>query len=73
MLRLLECEASWIFSAHPALRLQDLPTARLRQPDRILAFFSLLSLFPLVFLLLYGISFLVSQDVIDEQFLLSFL
>ncbi|MCS6293073.1 MAG: YihY/virulence factor BrkB family protein [Nitrospira sp.] len=38
-----------------------------------LAFFSLLSLFPLVFLLLYGISFLVSQDVIGEQFLLSFL
>ncbi|MBH0199503.1 MAG: YihY/virulence factor BrkB family protein [Nitrospira sp.] len=38
-----------------------------------LAFFSLLSLFPLVFLLLYGISFLVSQDVIGEHFLLSFL
>ncbi len=38
-----------------------------------LAFFSLLSLFPLVFLLLYGISFLVSQEVIGEQFLLSFL
>jgi len=38
-----------------------------------LAFFSLLSLFPLVFLLLYGISFLVSQDVIGAQFLLSFL
>ncbi len=38
-----------------------------------LAFFSLLSLFPLVFLLLYGVSFLVSQDVIGEQFLLSFL
>lgn len=38
-----------------------------------LAFFSLLSLFPLFFLLLYGISFLVSQDVIGEQFLLSFL
>ena len=38
-----------------------------------LAFFSLLSLFPLVFLLLYGISFLVSQDVIGEQFLVSFL
>jgi membrane protein len=38
-----------------------------------LAFFSLLSLFPLVFLLLYGISFLVSHDVIGEQFLLSFL
>lgn len=38
-----------------------------------LAFFSLLSLFPLVFLLLYSISFLVSQDGIGEQFLLSFL
>jgi membrane protein len=38
-----------------------------------LAFFSLLSIFPLVFLLLYGVSFLVSQDVIGEQFLLSFL
>lgn len=38
-----------------------------------LAFFSLLSLFPLVFLLLYGVSFLVSQDVIGEHFLLSFL
>jgi len=38
-----------------------------------LAFFSLLSLFPLVFMLLYGISFVVSQDVIGEQFLLSFL
>ncbi len=38
-----------------------------------LAFFSLLSLFPLVFLLLYGISFLVSQNIIGEQFLLSFL
>ncbi|MBL8038984.1 MAG: YihY/virulence factor BrkB family protein [Nitrospira sp.] len=38
-----------------------------------LAFFSLLSLFPLVFLLLYGVSFLVSQNVIGEQFLLSFL
>jgi membrane protein len=38
-----------------------------------LAFFSLLSLFPLVFLLLYGIGFLVDQDVIGEQFLLSFL
>jgi membrane protein len=38
-----------------------------------LAFFSLLSLFPLVFLLLYGVSFLVTQDVIGEQFLLSFL
>lgn len=38
-----------------------------------LAFFSLLSLFPLVFLLLYGISFLVNQDVIGEQFMLIFL
>lgn len=38
-----------------------------------LAFFSLLSLFPLVFLLLYGISFLVSQNNIGEQFILSFL
>lgn len=38
-----------------------------------LAFFSLLSLFPLVFLLLYGISFVVSQDVIGGQVLLSFL
>ena len=38
-----------------------------------MAFFSLLSLFPLVFLLLYGLSFVVSQDVIGEQVLLSFL
>ena len=38
-----------------------------------LSFFSLLSLFPLVFLLLYGLSFVVSQDVIGEQVLLSFL
>ncbi|GMV48942.1 MAG: hypothetical protein NBKEAIPA_00744 [Nitrospirae bacterium] len=38
-----------------------------------LAFYSLLSLFPLVFLLLYGISFIVSQDVIGYQFLLGFL
>lgn len=38
-----------------------------------LAFFSLLSLFPLVFLLLYGISFLVNQNIIGEQFMLSFL
>lgn len=38
-----------------------------------LSFFSLLSLFPLVFLLLYGISFVVGQDIIGEQFLLSFL
>lgn len=38
-----------------------------------LAFFSLLSLFPLIFMLLYGVSFFVSHDVIGEQFLLSFL
>lgn len=38
-----------------------------------LAFFSLLSLFPLVFLLLYSVSFVVGQDVIGERFLLSFL
>lgn len=38
-----------------------------------LAFFSLLSLFPLVFLLLYGLSFVVSHHVIGEQVLLSFL
>lgn len=38
-----------------------------------LAFFSLLSLFPLVFLLLYGLSFVVSQEVIGGQVLLSFL
>lgn len=38
-----------------------------------LAFFSLLSLFPLVFLLLYGVSFLVSHEVIGEQVILSFL
>ena len=38
-----------------------------------LAFFSLLSLFPLVFLLLYGVSFFVSQEVIGGQVLLSFL
>ncbi|MEK7351089.1 MAG: YihY/virulence factor BrkB family protein [Nitrospirota bacterium] len=38
-----------------------------------LAFFSLLSLFPLVFLLLYGLSFVVNQEVIGEQVLLSFL
>lgn len=38
-----------------------------------LAFFSLLSLFPLAFLLLYGVSFFVSQEVIGEQFMLSFL
>jgi membrane protein len=38
-----------------------------------LAFFSLLSLFPLVFLLLYGLSFVVNQEVIGEHVLLSFL
>jgi uncharacterized BrkB/YihY/UPF0761 family membrane protein len=38
-----------------------------------LAFYSILSLFPMVFLLLYGISFIVSQDVIGYQFLLGFL
>ncbi len=38
-----------------------------------LAFFSLLSLFPLVFMLLYGVSFIVSHDVIGGQVLLSFL
>jgi membrane protein len=38
-----------------------------------LAFFSLLSLFPLVFLLLYGLSFVVNQEVVGEQALLSFL
>ncbi len=38
-----------------------------------LAFFALLSLFPLVFLLLYGVGFVVSHDVIGGQVLLSFL
>jgi membrane protein len=38
-----------------------------------LAFFSLLSLFPLVFLLLYGLSFVLSHDVIEAQVLLSVL
>ena len=38
-----------------------------------LAFFSLLSLFPLVFMLMYGVSFIVSHDVIGGQVLLSFL
>ncbi|HEU4503865.1 MAG TPA: YihY/virulence factor BrkB family protein [Nitrospira sp.] len=38
-----------------------------------LAFFSLLSLFPLAFMLLYGVSFIVSHDVIGGQVLLSFL
>lgn len=38
-----------------------------------LAFFALLSFFPIVFLLLYGVSFLVSHEHIGEEFLLSFL
>jgi membrane protein len=38
-----------------------------------LAFFSLLSLFPLAFMLLYGVSFIVSHDVIGGQVLLTFL
>jgi membrane protein len=38
-----------------------------------LAFYSFLSLFPMVFLLLYFVSFVVSQDVIGYQFLLVFL
>ncbi|MGH7229776.1 MAG: YihY/virulence factor BrkB family protein [Nitrospiraceae bacterium] len=38
-----------------------------------LAFFSLLSFFPLIFLLLYGISFVVSQERIGFDFLLNFL
>lgn len=38
-----------------------------------LAFFSLLSLFPLAFMVLYGVSFIVSHDVIGGQVLLSFL
>jgi len=38
-----------------------------------IAFFSLLSLFPLVFLLLYGLSFVLSHDVIEAQVLLSVL
>jgi membrane protein len=38
-----------------------------------LAFYSFLSLFPMVFLLLYFVSFVVSQDVIGYQFLLIFL
>ncbi|HXF91625.1 MAG TPA: YhjD/YihY/BrkB family envelope integrity protein [Nitrospiraceae bacterium] len=37
------------------------------------ASFFLLSLFPMVFLLLYAVGFLVSQNVIGHQFLLSFL
>lgn len=38
-----------------------------------LAFFSLLSLFPLGFMLLYGVSFVVSHEVIGGQVLVSFL
>jgi membrane protein len=38
-----------------------------------LAFFTLLSFFPLVFLLLYGIGFFVSQERIGYEFLLNFL
>ncbi|BCA55743.1 putative tRNA-processing ribonuclease BN [Nitrospira sp. KM1] len=57
--------------------LKDFLTSFLRQGcgslAASLAFFSLLSLFPLVFLLLYGVSFIVSQDVIGAQVLLSFL
>jgi len=62
----------------PVLRfLRDLARSFLRHGcaslAASLAFFSLLSLFPLVFLLLYGLSFVVSQDVIGAQVLLSFL
>lgn len=38
-----------------------------------LAFFALLSFFPVVFLLLYGVSFVVSHDQIGEEFLMRFL
>src|SRR4026208_1687609 len=38
-----------------------------------LAFFSLLSLFPLGFMVLYGVSFVVSHEVIGGRVLLSFL
>lgn len=38
-----------------------------------LAFFALLSFFPVVFLLLYGVSFVVSQDQIGQEFLMGFL
>lgn len=38
-----------------------------------LAFFALLSFFPAVFLLLYGVSFVVSHERIGEEFLLGFL
>jgi membrane protein len=38
-----------------------------------LAFFSLLSFFPLVYLVLYGIGFVVSQDRIGQEFLVNFI
>jgi len=38
-----------------------------------LAFFALLSFFPIVFLLLYGVSFLVSQQNLGQEFLMNFL
>jgi len=38
-----------------------------------LAFFTLLSFFPIVFLLLYGVSFFVSHDQLGYEYLLSFL
>ncbi len=57
--------------------LQDLTKSFLRHGcgslAASLAFFALLSLFPLVFMLLYGVSFFVSHDVIGGQVLLSFL
>ena len=57
--------------------LQDLAKSFLRHGcgslAASLAFFALLSLFPLVFMLLYGVSFFVSHDVIGGQVLLSFL
>jgi membrane protein len=57
--------------------LSDLTTSFLRHGcgslAASLAFFSLLSLFPLSFMLLYGVSFIVSHDVIGGQVLLSFL
>lgn len=45
----------------------------MRKPGSLARFFSLLSLFPLAFLLLYGVSFVVNQGLIGEQMLLSFL
>lgn len=57
--------------------LTDLTTSFLRHGcgslAASLAFFSLLSMFPLAFMLLYGVSFIVSHDVIGGQVLLSFL